>query len=82
MKVQNMANNVHGMAKKNFFDNMYPMSKKKTLENRLKKGAKKGEISCAKLRKIAEEVEIAYKLAGETADKLKIKIRDCDLGCF
>ena len=34
------------------------------------------------IRKIAEENDISYKHAGSMADKLNIKIRNCDLGCF
>jgi len=58
------------------------MSKKKLLEELIQKKAKEGKISCAVLRKIAEEYEVSYKIAGETADHLKIRIKRCDLGCF
>ncbi|MEN8264133.1 MAG: hypothetical protein ABFR82_11775 [Nitrospirota bacterium] len=58
------------------------MSKNKLLENLIKEAAIDGKVNCAVLRKIAEEADVKYKLAGKTADKLKIKIKNCDLGCF
>ena len=58
------------------------MSKQQLLEEQILKSAGDGKITCALLRKIAEEQSVSYKLAGKTADKLKIKIKNCDLGCF
>lgn len=58
------------------------MSKQKLLEEQVLKAAKDGRITCARLRKIAEETGVSCKLAGKTADRLKIKISNCDLGCF
>ncbi|MEW6714837.1 MAG: hypothetical protein AB1306_07080 [Nitrospirota bacterium] len=58
------------------------MSKEKSLETRIKKAASNGIITCAVLRKIAEEVNATYGEAGKAADNLKIKVRNCDLGCF
>ncbi|MBI5195230.1 MAG: hypothetical protein HZA10_02790 [Nitrospirae bacterium] len=57
-------------------------SLKKELTESIKKKVKGGIITCASLRKIAEEAGISYKEAGNAADELKIKIRNCDLGCF
>jgi RNA-binding protein YhbY len=62
--------------------NSSPLSKKELLKVRIKKAATDGRITCAILRKIAEEVNANYKEAGKTADELRIKIMDCDLGCF
>jgi LAO/AO transport system kinase len=58
------------------------MSKEKSLAIRIKKAASNGIITCAALRKIAEESGASYSNAGKAADKLKIKVRNCDLGCF
>ncbi|MEF9426463.1 MAG: hypothetical protein L0956_04555 [Candidatus Mariimomonas ferrooxydans] len=58
------------------------MSKRGSAETQIKKIAVEGKISCPALRKIAEKHKIPYKEAGEMADKLKIKIKNCDLGCF
>jgi LAO/AO transport system kinase len=62
--------------------NSSALSKKRLLEARIKETAKEGKITCAALRKIAEELNVNYREVGKTTDKLKIKIKDCDLGCF
>lgn len=58
------------------------MSKRIILEDTIKKAAKDGRITCAILRNIAEKSNVSYKFAGKIADELKIKIKNCDLGCF
>lgn len=55
---------------------------KKKLKECVKETAKEGIITCAVLRRIAEKMGATYKEAGKAADKLKIKVRNCDLGCF
>jgi len=52
------------------------------VKERLLKIAAEGRITCAAARKIAEELGVGYKEVGAAADELKIKIRDCQLGCF
>lgn len=44
--------------------------------------AKEGRISCHSARKIAEELKVPYREVGQAADELKIKIVQCELGCF
>ena len=58
------------------------MSEKSSIENIITEKAEDGIITCADIRKIAEENAISYKHAGSIADRLNIKIRNCDLGCF
>jgi LAO/AO transport system kinase len=58
------------------------MNKKKLVEERLKDSVTDGKIACSRLRKIAEEADTSYKMAGRIADKLNIKIIKCELGCF
>ena len=58
------------------------MSKQKLLAEQVLKAAKDGKITCARLRKIAEETGVSYKAAGKIADELNIRIKNCDLGCF
>ena len=58
------------------------MSKQQLLKEEVLKAARGGKITCARLRKIAEETSVSYKAAGNIADELKIKIKNCDLGCF
>ena len=48
----------------------------------VKKKAHNGRLSCPVARKIAEELSVSYKTVGEAADKLNVKIIDCQLGCF
>ncbi len=57
-------------------------AKKKDIEEILKKKSAEGRITCDDARKIAEELGIDYKEVGKTANELKIKIKDCELGCF
>lgn len=58
------------------------LSKKELIRTRIKKTAVNGKISCPALRRIAERLGVSYKEAGEMANELKIKIKNCDLGCF
>jgi LAO/AO transport system kinase len=41
-----------------------------------------GTISCSEARAIAEESGLPYSSVGKLADDLRIKIRNCELGCF
>ena len=62
--------------------NFSELSKKELIKNRIKEKALDKKISCPVLRKIAEELGVPYREAGEAANDLKIKIKNCDLGCF
>lgn len=55
---------------------------KEKLKEELMKKAVQGKISCAVVRKIAEDLQMSYKDAGAAADELGIRIKDCQLGCF
>jgi LAO/AO transport system kinase len=55
---------------------------KNRIEEEIKRKAVKGRLSCSTARKIAEEIGVTYKIIGNTADRLKIKITSCQLGCF
>ncbi|MCL4492093.1 MAG: hypothetical protein M1510_09375 [Nitrospirae bacterium] len=56
--------------------------KRKTIEELLKEQAAGNRISCGLARKIAEELGVPYREVGKAADELKIKIKNCELGCF
>lgn len=58
------------------------LSKKELIKTRIKKIAVNGKISCPALRRTAEELRVSYKEAGQIANELKTKIKNCDLGCF
>jgi hypothetical protein len=52
------------------------------LIKQIKAASKENRISCNKALKIADENGIPRKQMGKLLNKLKIKIRDCQLGCF
>lgn len=39
-------------------------------------------ITCAVLRKVAEDQGVPYRVAGAAADAAGVKVKNCDLGCF
>jgi len=41
-----------------------------------------GRITCAVLRKFAEEQGVPFKVAGAAADMAGVRVGSCDLGCF
>jgi orotate phosphoribosyltransferase-like protein len=48
----------------------------------IKKKAVNGKLPCMIARTIAEELGVSYETVGKAADKLKVKITNCQLGCF
>jgi len=52
------------------------------LEQRLKEAATHGRISCTMARRIASELNVPVRQVGDAANKLRIKITSCELGCF
>ncbi|MGD0281301.1 MAG: hypothetical protein ABSB95_02940 [Dissulfurispiraceae bacterium] len=48
----------------------------------LMENAVDGRLGCAAARSIAEELKAPYSHVGRAADELKIKIMNCELGCF
>jgi hypothetical protein len=48
----------------------------------LKEAAREGKITCAMAQKIANENKIPMKQVGEILNQMKIKIIQCQLGCF
>ena len=49
---------------------------------KLKELARDGKITCAAAQKIAVENKIPLKQVGDMLNKMKIKIIQCQLGCF
>lgn len=49
---------------------------------KLKEAAKDGKISCAMAQKIAMDNKIPMKQVGNLLNQMKIKIHQCQLGCF
>ncbi len=56
--------------------------KEEEIAAKLKDAAKGGKISCALAQKIAIENKVSMKQVGDLLNKLKIKIIQCQLGCF
>jgi len=61
--------------------NPYFCMKDKIAEE-IKKKAINNRISCPVARRIAMELSVSLKEVGRTADELRVKITDCELGCF
>jgi hypothetical protein len=49
---------------------------------RIKAAAPQGRISCATAFRLAQELGVSRKDLGELLNELKIKITQCQLGCF
>ncbi len=52
------------------------------IENRLLERRTEDGIDCSVARGIAEELDVSYGEVGDAANRLNIKIRNCELGCF
>ena len=52
------------------------------LEKKIKSSLVNGKLPCATAFKIAKELKISPRQVGEAANKLAIKICNCQLGCF
>jgi hypothetical protein len=52
------------------------------LEQEVKESLVDGKLPCAVAFKIAKKLKVAPKDVGDTANKLRIKIANCQLGCF
>ncbi len=58
------------------------MVDRKKVEESILGRAKQGKIPCAVCFKIAEEHGISKRELGEILDEIKIKVSQCQLGCF
>jgi molybdopterin-guanine dinucleotide biosynthesis protein len=71
-----------GEGLRGIIDHMENTAKKKKITALLSQRAQSGSLTCAEARKIAEELKVGYNEVGEAANDLKIKIKNCELGCF
>jgi hypothetical protein len=55
---------------------------RKNLEDAIKEKAKDGKLPCAVCFKIAEDFEIPKKELTKILNEMKVKISQCQLGCF
>ncbi|UCH50674.1 MAG: hypothetical protein JSV54_06575 [Chloroflexota bacterium] len=54
----------------------------KEIEAKVKASLVNDRLPCAVAFKIARELKVTPQQVGETANKLSIKISNCQLGCF
>jgi hypothetical protein len=52
------------------------------MKARIKAEAPEGRIPCAAAFRLAQELSLSRKDLGELLNELKIKITQCQLGCF
>jgi hypothetical protein len=52
------------------------------IKARIKAAAPEGRIACATAFKLAEELNLSRRDLGELLNQLRIKITQCQLGCF
>ena len=52
------------------------------MQDAIRAKAVDGKVTCAVLRKFAEDADVAYKVAGAAADTAGVRVQNCDLGCF
>ncbi|NTU42194.1 MAG: molybdopterin-guanine dinucleotide biosynthesis protein B [Nitrospirales bacterium] len=58
------------------------VAEKKEIEGMLMEKAVDGKIACNIARGIAETLGVSKREVGAAADRLSIKIKECELGCF
>ena len=54
----------------------------KALEDEMRASLVNGKLPCAVAFRIAKKFKVAPKEVGDAANRLKIKIANCQLGCF
>ena len=52
------------------------------LKNKIRAAAVEGKIACAAAFKLAEDLKISRQEMGDLLNELRIKIIQCQLGCF
>ena len=56
--------------------------KEEEIVAKLKEASQEGKIACAMAQKIAVENKVPMKKVGDLLNQMKIKITQCQLGCF
>lgn len=52
------------------------------IEKKIQAALVDGKLPCPAAFKIAKEMQVTPKEIGEACNRLKIKVRSCQLGCF
>lgn len=55
---------------------------KNVMEQKVKEKAREGKLACAQAFQLADEFDVTLREIGRVADRLNIKIYNCQLGCF
>lgn len=50
--------------------------------DKVKAAAVDGKLDCPTARKIADDLGVGNNVIGDACNELKIKIKNCSLGCF
>lgn len=50
--------------------------------DKVKEAAGDNKLACPVARKLATDLGVTNKVIGDACNELKIKIKDCSLGCF
>ncbi len=58
------------------------MANENELEEKIKASLVNGRLPCSVAFKIAKELKVGPRAVGDACNKLKIKISNCQLGCF
>jgi hypothetical protein len=54
----------------------------KEVKEAVKQAAADGVLTCHDARALAEKLGVTYALLGQACDKVGVKVRSCELGCF
>lgn len=54
----------------------------KEIEQAVQQAAQQGKLTCAAAWKLAEELEVEFADVGKAANTVKVRIIQCQLGCF
>jgi len=57
------------------------MTQDKIIEG-IRRSSENNRLSCEKAHELAKEMDISLQEIGRVCNELKIKIADCQLGCF
>jgi len=60
----------------------YDPALREEIKKLLREKSREGRITCKEAREIAERFNVAYGAVGKAANGLRIKISNCELGCF
>jgi hypothetical protein len=52
------------------------------LDKKIQESLEEGKLPCGKAFQIAKELKVTPRDIGEACNRLKIKVRSCQLGCF